>query len=130
MLIFVCHCLHMKEPKTIQTYFERENRLAGLLGLRCSRSVPPSSTLRMMLSSNWQLILAQDARWNSFRQPCIRNVYLRRRSQLLADIIGDACSKGFDKDYMRLRGLLLTSMYGSPPDFRRTSRSDNSAAFQ
>ncbi|XP_022708855.1 WD repeat-containing protein 13-like isoform X2 [Varroa jacobsoni] len=82
-----------------------------------------------MLSSNWQSILAQDARWNSFRQPYIRNMYLRRRSQLLADVVGDAPSRGFDKNYMRLRSQLLTLMYGSPPELRRTSRSDSTATF-
>lgn len=56
-------------------------------------------------------------------------MYLRRRSQLLADVVGDAPSRGFDKNYMRLRSQLLTLMYGSPPELRRTSRSDSTATF-
>ncbi|XP_003737800.2 WD repeat-containing protein 13 [Galendromus occidentalis] len=77
-----------------------------------------------MMISSWQHILAQDARWNSLKDPCIRNLYLRRRSQLLADVVGDSGSQGFDKNYLKLRAQILTSTYGSPEQ-RRSSRSDS-----
>ncbi|XP_067140482.1 WD repeat-containing protein 13-like [Centruroides vittatus] len=67
------------------------------------------------MATQWQQVLALDARYNAYRapnNPNFRTLYIRRRSQLLRENAKEECNHIVRKQYLRLRSQLLSQRYG------------------